>query len=284
MHHPINLLQGEDLPTEMRLIQRMNPNTPLWIQLTHPYHSQVAETIIERNKSGIKVTGSMSQSEYTKKQRNQKTPREYSGGLPLGATLIPIAVIIVNLLVISLVSKLTFPSVESSIDVNHEIAQLFTPEVQYWAYKILPWSEQYGLDPNLVATVIQIESCGHPEVQSPVGAMGLFQVMPYHFSANEDPYKPNINARRGLAYLKQALDVGNGDIRLAFAGYNGGINGAKKPETSWPAETIRFVYWGEGIYKDATKDKSHSDRLNEWLSAGGASLCNAASSNLGLNN
>lgn len=111
--------------------------------------------------------------------------------------------------------------------------------------------------------------------------MGLFQVMPYHFSDDENPYKPNVNARRGLSYLKAALDAGGTNPRLAFAGYNGGINGAKGPETAWPAETIRFVYWGLGIYEDAVKGKSRSDRLDEWLGAGGRSLCKAASENLG---
>jgi soluble lytic murein transglycosylase-like protein len=130
---------------------------------------------------------------------------------------------------------------------------------------------------------MQIESCGHPQALSTAGAIGLFQVMPYHFSNDDDPYKPNINARRGLTYFQQALTAGDGDIRLAFAGYNGGINGARSPESNWPAETLRFVYWGKQIYEDASKGKTQSDRLDEWLTAGGASLCEAASIKLGLN-
>ena len=56
-----------------------------------------------------------------------------------------------------------------------ELARLFTPEVLYWEDKILKWSEKYGLDPNLVATVMQIESCGDPQARSGAGAMGLFR-------------------------------------------------------------------------------------------------------------
>ncbi|MEN8172946.1 MAG: lytic transglycosylase domain-containing protein, partial [Chloroflexota bacterium] len=164
-----------------------------------------------------------------------------------------------------------------------EIAPFFTPEVQRWGEKITIWSQRWGMDPNLIATVMQIESCGNPKALSGAGAMGLFQVMPYHFAVDDDPFKPVTNAERGLNYLKNALDTRDGDYRLAFAGYNGGINGAKQPENAWPAETQRYVYWGTGIYEEAKKGASSSRRLNEWLSNGGASLCAQAAQVLGLN-
>ena len=34
------------------------------------------------------------------------------------------------------------------------ISDLFTPEIQYWEEDILAWGEEYGLDPNLIATVM----------------------------------------------------------------------------------------------------------------------------------
>jgi soluble lytic murein transglycosylase-like protein len=162
------------------------------------------------------------------------------------------------------------------------IAPFFSPEVQYWSGKITKWSQQTGIDPNLIATVMQIESCGDPLAKSSAGAMGLFQVMPYHFESGEDPYKPNTNALRGLAYLRRALDARDGVVRLGFAGYNGGITGAKRPESQWANETQRYVYWGIGIYEDAIQGKNHSDRLDEWLGHGGASLCRQASERLGI--
>ncbi|MDZ7843883.1 MAG: lytic transglycosylase domain-containing protein [Anaerolineales bacterium] len=152
---------------------------------------------------------------------------------------------------------------------------MFTEEIDYWEDKILSWSDQWGLDPNLVATVMQIESCGNPRALSSAGAAGLFQVMPYHFQAGEDPFHPGLNARRGLAYLKQSLTKGESS-KLALAGYNGGIHGASRPESTWPAETQRYVYWGEKIYQDALAGKKHSSRLDEWLSAGGSTLCSQA--------
>ncbi len=158
---------------------------------------------------------------------------------------------------------------------SKQIAPLFSPEVLAWEKNILNWSEKYQLDPNLIATVMQIESCGYSRAKSPAGAMGLFQVMPYHFKEGEDPYQPGTNARRGLNYLRQALESG-GTVRLALAGYNGGINGAQNPEEYWPDETLRYLYWGVRIYKDAKEGKEHSPRLEEWLNSGGNSLCLSA--------
>lgn len=161
------------------------------------------------------------------------------------------------------------------------IAPFFAPSVQYWESDILRWGAEWGLDPNLIATVMQIESCGDPRALSHAGAMGLFQVMPYHFTSTEAPYNPDTNAKRGMAYLQKALNTYQSE-RLAFAGYNGGIGTAAKPESAWPNETIRYAYWGTGIYQDALDGKQTSPRLEEWLGAGGASLCRQAAERLGI--
>ena len=92
-----------------------------------------------------------------------------------------------------------------TIVVNGSLAPLFTPEIQFWSANITRWASEHGLDPNLAATVMQIESCGNPSARSSAGASGLFQVMPYHFAAGDDPYDPDTNAKRGLAYLKRSL-------------------------------------------------------------------------------
>lgn len=174
-------------------------------------------------------------------------------------------------------------STESTGFVNNQgISGIFTPEVQYWAEKLVSWSKQLDLDPNLAATVMQIESCGSPDVGSSAGAMGLFQVMPFHFDRGEDPYHPGTNARRGLSYLQLALEKTGHDIRLALASYNAGITGASRPENQWPEETRRYVYWGYQIYLDAVSGSVSSSRLQEWLAAGGASLCAAAREHIAL--
>jgi soluble lytic murein transglycosylase-like protein len=165
---------------------------------------------------------------------------------------------------------------------NGTLAPLFTPEIQYWANNITRWSAEHGVDPNIAATVMQIESCGNPNARSSAGASGLFQVMPFHFLAYENAFDPEINALRGLNYLAQSLERSGGDARLALAGYNGGIGVIGRSESSWAAETIRYAYWGSGIYADALQNANTSARLNEWLAAGGAGLCRQARERLGI--
>jgi hypothetical protein len=179
--------------------------------------------------------------------------------------------------------QLAFPNlaVEAAPAGAGTISSVFTPEIQYWAKDIAKWSAQAGLDPNLAATVMQIESCGDPGATSRSGAIGLFQVMPFHFASGDSPYDPDTNALRGLNYLKRSLDAANNDARLAFAGYNGGIGVISRGEWTWPAETVRYAYWGSGIYADATAGLDESSRLDEWRAAGGG-LCAHARQVLGI--
>lgn len=163
------------------------------------------------------------------------------------------------------------------------LSSVFTPEVLTWSDEIRAWSAAAGLDPNLVATVMQIESCGDPRALSRAGAMGLFQVMPFHFTTTDSPFDPDTNALRGLDYLRRSLEAAGGEERLAFAGYNGGISVIGKSEFTWAAETQRYAYWGSGIYNEASSGADESLRLEEWLQAGGASLCAQAHARLGLN-
>jgi hypothetical protein len=162
------------------------------------------------------------------------------------------------------------------------LSPVFTPEVQYWATKIQDWAETAELDLNLVATVMQIESCGDPKAHSRAGAMGLFQVMPFHFTPGDDPYSPSTNARRGLDYLKRSLETAKGNTRLALAGYNGGIGVITWSESDWPEETRRYAYWGSGIYDETSSGTNISLRLQDWLEANGKSLCRQAHARLGI--
>jgi hypothetical protein len=156
------------------------------------------------------------------------------------------------------------------------IPEAFTPEVQHWAPDIFRWSIQYDLPPELVATVMQIESCGHPSIHSNAGAAGLFQVMPFHFGAEEDPLEPETNAFRGLSYLARSLELAEGDSALALAGYNGGHGQISRPPSLWPTETLRYVRWGVAILSDIRLGNVPSPGVNSWLQAGGASLCQRA--------
>lgn len=164
---------------------------------------------------------------------------------------------------------------------NGRISAVFSPEVQHWGDEIVRWSAVHGVDPNAVATIMQIESCGDPQAISSAGAQGLFQVMPFHFTDGEIMLDPETNARRGVAYFAEQLGR-FGEVGLAFAAYNGGPGNAVKIPSAWPNETQRYHYWGTGIYSDVQAGLTSSPRLQEWFDAGGLSLCRQASTRLGL--
>jgi hypothetical protein len=162
------------------------------------------------------------------------------------------------------------------------LSPIFMPSVQYWKDKVLVWAADYAIDPNLAATVMQIESCGNPEAMSSVGATSLFQVMPFHFEEGEDPFDPDTNAKRGLTFLAKGLEVSDGHAGLALAGYNGGHGVISRDYEDWPRETQSYYRWGSGIYREASAGWDSSPTLVAWLAAGGKSLCDAAEENLGL--
>ena len=162
------------------------------------------------------------------------------------------------------------------------LAPLFTQEVSYWDSDIRKWAAEHELEPNMLATVMQIESCGHPTVNSYAGAQGLFQVMPFHFASTEDMHDPDTNALRGALFLKQCLGWSSGDVGLAFACYNGGPSVIQMNSAYWDQQVKDYYKWGTGIYADALTFKRESDTLNRWLAAGGSRLCNMASSEIGL--
>ncbi|HET8670135.1 MAG TPA: lytic transglycosylase domain-containing protein [Candidatus Saccharimonadales bacterium] len=165
---------------------------------------------------------------------------------------------------------------------SNQISPIFTKEVQHWGNDIVRWANAAGVDPNLAATVMQIESCGDPRATSRSGATSLFQVMPFHFRLGENPYDPETNAVRGMNYLARSLQAGGGNARLALAGYNGGIGVISRNEWLWPSETKRYVLYGAPIYEDARNGATSSASLTEWYQKYGAGLCGQAAQRLGI--
>lgn len=94
-----------------------------------------------------------------------------------------------------------------------------------------------GLDPVLVAAVIQVESSFDPFAVSEVGARGLMQLMPptaqwllqNDRDSSTDPklrpshlFNPVLNIELGTAYLAKLLGQFDGDLRQALVAYNAG--------------------------------------------------------------
>ncbi|HOF94561.1 MAG TPA: lytic transglycosylase domain-containing protein [Clostridia bacterium] len=101
------------------------------------------------------------------------------------------------------------------------------------------YSEEYSLDPYLVASVIHIESSNKPDAISSAGALGLMQVMPEtgEWIANKlsvEPFstemlfEPKLNIRFGCWYLQFLTQRFKADRVLVLAAYNAGHGNVEK--------------------------------------------------------
>lgn len=89
---------------------------------------------------------------------------------------------------------------------------------------IVESSLRYGVDPLLIYSQMHQESTFKLGATSPKGASGLMQLMPgtaRRFGV-EKIYDPKQNIDGGVRYMRFLLDMFNGDVVLALAGYNAG--------------------------------------------------------------
>lgn len=83
---------------------------------------------------------------------------------------------------------------------------------------------QYKVDPELVLSIMKVESNFNHVALSPKNAKGLMQMIPdtaARFGVS-NPYDPAQNIRGGMAYLRWLLAYFEGDVRLVAAAYNAG--------------------------------------------------------------
>ncbi|MGE0456139.1 MAG: lytic transglycosylase domain-containing protein [Vicinamibacteria bacterium] len=89
---------------------------------------------------------------------------------------------------------------------------------------IVDTARRHGLDPELVAAVVAVESGYRSDAVSPKGAQGLMQLMPG--TAGElgvaDAFDAAQNLDGGARHLKALLARSGGNLRQALAAYNAG--------------------------------------------------------------
>ena len=91
-------------------------------------------------------------------------------------------------------------------------------------------SDKYGVNISLVKAVIHAESGYNPNAVSSKGASGLMQLMPGTAKSLKvaDRFNPKENVEGGVKYLRFLLDTFQGDVSLAVAAYNAGLNKVAK--------------------------------------------------------
>ncbi len=135
-------------------------------------------------------------------------------------------------------------SLASSLDSTRGELELVRAQLER-ATKIINFSSRYdigadlagnivdvasaeGIDPELAFRLVKLESDFNPHATSPVGAVGLTQVMPstarYYVKGitRERLYDPTTNLRVGFRYLRGLVDEYHGDVKLALLVYNRG--------------------------------------------------------------
>jgi soluble lytic murein transglycosylase-like protein len=129
-------------------------------------------------------------------------------------------------------------------------------------------AQRQGVDPAIALSVAKTESgicqwrADGSVVLSPVGAIGVFQLMPATAAGlGVDPYDVNGNIQGGITFLKQLFQK-YGSWDQALAAYNWGpakVDRATAAGTGWPGEVVNYVKGVLGIgalYNAGAQQKS----------------------------
>ena len=134
-------------------------------------------------------------------------------------------------------------------------------------------SEQEAVRNELLMAIAKQESRFSPGVSSPVGAIGLLQLMPATAEelaggalTSDELREPTRNARLGARYLGQLLEQWEGNIVLAVASYNAGPGAASQWVT--PALKNDPELWIERIPYPETRLYTKKVLGNLWAYLG----------------
>lgn len=103
------------------------------------------------------------------------------------------------------------------------------------ALALVSEARRLGLEPRLLLAVLLVENPWlDPVIRSPVGAVGLMQVMPQH-RGNWPPCEPDLedveaNICHGARIFAHYFRESNGDVERALLRYNGCVRGTNTPD------------------------------------------------------
>ena len=105
-------------------------------------------------------------------------------------------------------------------------------------------ASRYGVDAELISSVIEVESHFDSKAISPKNARGLMQLLPETAArfGVKDIFDPQENIDAGTRYLKELLQLYNNNLTLALAAYNAGPEKVQKYGSVPPyRETVSYV-------------------------------------------
>src|ERR1035441_7101123 len=119
---------------------------------------------------------------------------------------------------------------------------------------------RHNVDPNLVRSVVKVESNFNPNAVSRKGAMGLMQLMPSTARSLNvvNPFDPQQNVDAGVRHLRRLLDSYGGNVSLSLAAYNAG-SGAVARSAGVPhfRETQNYVRRITNLYNGGSEPGSY---------------------------
>lgn len=147
-----------------------------------------------------------------------------------------------------------------------------------FAEEIAQAAEKHEVDPELIKSIITVESCFRPGAYSRKEAAGLMQLIPVtaeRFGA-QDVFDPAENIDAGTRYLRYLLKRYKGSVTHAIAAYNAGENRIAKgqEEIAVPfRETRRYIGMVLNAYtKFSEDDKDAKLLLAKWRDRAGTRL------------
>jgi Rod binding domain-containing protein len=120
-------------------------------------------------------------------------------------------------------------------------------------------SETYGVDKNIIKSVILAESSAKENAVSTASAKGLMQIIDStaQYLGINNVFDPKENIMGGAKYLSQLLRKYNGDLKFALAGYNAGPGNVDKYNGIPPfTETQTYVKRVIGYLKNFEEPKN----------------------------
>lgn len=230
--------QRADIAAHEKAIQERQSKIQLKEKMTDAYAIMAADAINKWDKIGLSaqlMEKSGGKIGWDREQRKAETQRQQREGALKGTFISPIG---------------TWGQESPTAGINYGMKG-----IEKYSSIIEEASKTFGVPAELIKAMIKEESGGKAGAVSPVGAMGLMQIMPGTAKELGIPLSELTDPRRnifgGAEYMSKKLKETKGDIPTALAAYNAGFGAVQKYKGQIPPyrETQNYVKQVMGSYR-----------------------------------